>query len=344
MNRLASFLLLVFSFLLTGSALANPSSLVTTETVKVQTVDEVANVVGKIVPQSQSVQWLVAGKAGFVSAIQVTQGERIHKGQALAELVNTPETQAGFQQAQASFALAKAKLTQAKHLRAGGLITGAELAAAETEYTTAQSNLRALTAAGANAHQQVIRATGDGILSEWLATSGEWVSKGQHLATLMPSGQEWIRFGLTPDQLTRVTINNKVLLQPTFGDADTSLRNAAITSHVATVTAAVDPQTGLIDIGVPVPADSQGLLPGSWVNGRIYLRQMKVTAVERTALLHDDSGDYVFVVKDGKAHRTAVQVLIRGDQIVGVSGVQPGDEVVTAGNFELEDGAAVRAR
>ncbi len=52
--------------------------------------------------------------------------------------------------------------------------------------------------------------------------------------------------------------------------------------------------------------------------------------------------DVVFVVNDGKAVQTSVQLgEIRGDRRVVLSGVSPGDTVVSAPPAELKDGAAV---
>ena len=63
-------------------------------------------------------------------------------------------------------------------------------------------------------------------------------------------------------------------------------------------------------------------------------------------------GDSVFVVTDlkddkGRPYRGVRQQFVklgpaRGDQIAVLSGVKPGDEVVTSGIFKLRNGAAVQ--
>ncbi|MFZ5636086.1 MAG: efflux RND transporter periplasmic adaptor subunit [Pseudomonadota bacterium] len=56
-------------------------------------------------------------------------------------------------------------------------------------------------------------------------------------------------------------------------------------------------------------------------------------------------GDVVFVVADGKAELTPVTTgEVRGDQRVVLSGLAPGDTVVTSPPAELQDGAAVREK
>ena len=63
-------------------------------------------------------------------------------------------------------------------------------------------------------------------------------------------------------------------------------------------------------------------------------------------------GDSVFIIADlkdpkGKTYRGVRQQFVkvqgsRGDQVAIVSGVNPGDEVVTSGVFKLRNGAAVQ--
>ena len=70
-----------------------------------------------------------------------------------------------------------------------------------------------------------------------------------------------------------------------------------------------------------------------------------------SAISYAPYGDSVFVVTDlkdanGKPYRGVRQQFVkvgtgRGDQIGIVSGLKPGDEVVTSGVFKLRNGAAV---
>ena len=67
-------------------------------------------------------------------------------------------------------------------------------------------------------------------------------------------------------------------------------------------------------------------------------------AIAQRAVDGKDS-DVVFVVTDGKVELTPVQTgEVRGDQRVVLSGLAPGDAVVTAPPADLQDGAAVREK
>ncbi|MNC88688.1 multidrug efflux system subunit MdtA [compost metagenome] len=77
-----------------------------------------------------------------------------------------------------------------------------------------------------------------------------------------------------------------------------------------------------------------------------------VIALPASAVSYAPYGDSVFVVSDitaddGRTYRGVRQQFVkigpsRGDQIAVLSGLEPGDEVVTSGVFKLRNGAAVQ--
>jgi membrane fusion protein (multidrug efflux system) len=77
-----------------------------------------------------------------------------------------------------------------------------------------------------------------------------------------------------------------------------------------------------------------------------------VITLPASAINYAPYGDSVYVVTDlkdpsGKTYRGVRQQFVkiegsRGDQVAVVSGVNPGDEVVSSGVFKLRNGAAVQ--
>ena len=77
-----------------------------------------------------------------------------------------------------------------------------------------------------------------------------------------------------------------------------------------------------------------------------------VIALPGSSINYAPYGDSVYVVSDlkdpdGKAYRGVRQQVVklggsRGDQIAVLSGINPGDEIVTSGVFKLRNGAAVQ--
>jgi membrane fusion protein (multidrug efflux system) len=81
----------------------------------------------------------------------------------------------------------------------------------------------------------------------------------------------------------------------------------------------------------------------------VVLPEVKqVLAVPATAIVHASYGDSVFVVadkraEDGKARKVVEQKFVkagdaRGDFVDVVSGLSPGEEVVSSGAFKLRNG------
>jgi membrane fusion protein (multidrug efflux system) len=77
-----------------------------------------------------------------------------------------------------------------------------------------------------------------------------------------------------------------------------------------------------------------------------------VIAIPASSINSAPYGDSVYIVTDlkdqtGKSYRGVRQQFVkvegsRGDQVAVVSGLNPGDEVVTSGVFKLRNGAAVQ--
>src|SRR5262249_23932475 len=100
-------------------------------------------------------------------------------------------------------------------------------------------------------------------------------------------------------------------------------------------------------------ANPQGKLrPGMFVEIEVGVGASRsVIALPASAISYAPYGDSVFIVSDmkdpkGQSYRGVRQQFVkidgsRGDQVAVVSGLKPGEEVVTSGAFKLRTGAAV---
>jgi membrane fusion protein, multidrug efflux system len=99
-------------------------------------------------------------------------------------------------------------------------------------------------------------------------------------------------------------------------------------------------RTRTMEITLEKPID---LLPGMFARLNVLLKNIEdAVIVPLEALVTTPKGQVVFVVEDGKAIARAVKTGIEADnRIQLVSGVQPGDKVIIAGNEKLKDGVEV---
>jgi membrane fusion protein, multidrug efflux system len=98
-----------------------------------------------------------------------------------------------------------------------------------------------------------------------------------------------------------------------------------------------------VDLWIDVPGSAEALVPGTSVAVRIAVAERTGLVVPRRSVLHDGQGDYVFQVANGKARRVNVRTGLSTDRVTEVSGpLDAALNVVSLGNYELQDGCAVR--
>jgi len=99
-----------------------------------------------------------------------------------------------------------------------------------------------------------------------------------------------------------------------------------------------------VDALAPIPPDrTDHLVLGSRLTAEIQLDAYRAMTVPRSAVLQDGKGSYLFRVVDGRARRVDVTTRLETDRWVVVEGkLQPGDIIVSAGNYELREGMVVR--
>lgn len=112
-----------------------------------------------------------------------------------------------------------------------------------------------------------------------------------------------------------------------------------------TVDNTIDTTTGAVKLRASFPNQDFALFPNAFVNARLKLRTLQgVTIVSSRAVQHGAPGTFVYRVRPN--HTVGLQVIktgvSQGDEVQVLSGLSPGDTVVTDGVDRLRDGARVR--
>jgi membrane fusion protein (multidrug efflux system) len=124
------------------------------------------------------------------------------------------------------------------------------------------------------------------------------------------------------------------------------------TGAITAIDSVVDESTRNLQAQATIRNPAGRLRPGMFVQAEVAVgAASRVISLPASAISYAPYGDSVFVVTDmkdadGKPYRGVRQQIIklgpaRGDQIAVVSGVKPGEEIVTSGVFKLRNGAAV---
>jgi len=276
---------------------------------------------------------------GVISSVQVDAGARVKRGQVLATLDRT-ELDAQASQAGASLAKARRDLARAERLLQQEVIAASEVQDARTQVTLAEA---ALATASFNRQHAVITAPGDGVVLQRLAEPREVAAPGAPVLIVSRDDLGWV---------LRVGLNDKAATRARVGDSAEIRLNAypgqVIRATVRELGAASDPRTGTVTARLDLPA-----LPGiRYIAGQvgeatISPRQSdgQHLTVPLGAILEGRGNNATLYVigRDDKAEARQVSVgRIQGDHVEILSGLRPGERVVSEGAAWLNAGMPVR--
>src|SRR5215212_3335177 len=114
---------------------------------------------------------------------------------------------------------------------------------------------------------------------------------------------------------------------------------------VAMVENTVDATTGMVTVRGIMNNENESLWPGTLVNAKLIIRTEDAITVPTAAVQRSQSGNYVFTMKDGKAHVQPVTVsrTFQGMSVVA-TGLAGGEDVITDGQLLLSEGTPVAPR
>jgi membrane fusion protein (multidrug efflux system) len=275
---------------------------------------------------------------GRVLAIDVTPGEAVHAGQGLIEFGASAASSSTFEQARTALDLAQSERKHVAQLLSERLATRDQLAQADKAVSDARSTLDALTHEGFGHATRTLAAPFDGIVATVPIATGDHVQPGTPLVTLTRLDGLVVTVGLEPADHDRVHAGAPAHLEPLAG-------GHPVDGHVIRVDGVLNPRTRLIDADIAVPVGS--VISGATFAASVTVGELAGWKVPHGAVLIDGTGAYLFQVGDGKqaghAVRVDVAVLDEAGPYDMVSGpLVPGRRLVVEGNYQLDDGAALR--
>jgi RND family efflux transporter MFP subunit len=320
---------------------AHPTVLVQTAKVEKKTIDETLTVYGRVQADPKSEVSVSVPQPGLIKRLFVRAGDPVTKGQPLAEFETSPIARLGFQQAQNALDLAKAEAARAEELAQKSIIAKSQLDIVRQKLADAQARFDEEKQLGGSAATIALNSPHEGIISQVGVSLGDRVAADKAIATVASADNLVVVLGLEPEDAARVTSGSTIKLDAVF---DEPVSKAGIISAVGRV---INPATRLVDAIATLPDDNDNqLMIGTIVTASVHLGTHTSLVVPTSAVLKDAAGDHVFVIQSGKAKRVpVVPGLPAGDKRIAVSGsLSEGDEIVSVGNYELTDGAAVRVQ
>ncbi|MDE3207364.1 MAG: efflux RND transporter periplasmic adaptor subunit [Pseudomonadota bacterium] len=293
---------------------------------------------GTVKPNVNETLNVVLPRTGYLSALEIQDGQIVKKGQKLFEFSTDPSVTLQYDQAKSSVHFAQDDLTRTRELFAAKLATATQLGQAKKNLADAKHALAALNKIGAGRTEQWITAPASGVVTAVNAKLGDRLSQGGSVLQLTEKGAVEVVLGIQPEKLHKIQSGMAVTLTSPFDSKMT------IDGKVTAVHGVINPMTRLADAVVDLNSkNAGGLMPGMSVSGVITLSHVTSYVVPRQSVLTDDKGAYVYQVNGKKAVRVNVKILVDEDNVYGISGnLNPKENIVTLGNAELTDGQAIR--
>ncbi len=316
-----------------------PSVRVKTVTVAAREVSETLTAFGVLAPDPDQILSLSLPHAGLINRVWVRLGQRIKSGDRLLEVITAPDARMQYLQAQSAVGYTQRELERQRRLLGEQLSTKAQVDVAKKNFQDATATLKALQQRGQGVEKETLRAPMDGIITRLDVSQGQRV-QADTTAMLIAAEQRLIaRLGVEPEDLANVQAGTPVTITSVF------VPDVTIATTVREVHAMIDPATHLVEVLAPIPQAEIGhLVLGSRILGQIQLATRRALVVPRSAVLWDGNQAYVYIVDTGMARRVSVKTGVDAADLIEVSGaLKAGDVVVISGNYELSDGAAVRA-
>ncbi|MEM6722477.1 MAG: efflux RND transporter periplasmic adaptor subunit [Bacteroidota bacterium] len=296
---------------------------------------------------------------GIVKRILVAEGESVRRGQLLAELdlleIQAQNTQAslGIQQAEINISDAELAVSKAERdyqnlnnlyldsVATLNQVKDAKLALdnAKNKLEAAQTNLKFnqknSTISSFNLNHSKIIAPSNGIILRKVAESNEVVGPGTPILLFGSADKaQVIRVNLSDRDIVHVNLNDPAEIR---FDA---YPNQAFSGRVEEIGSIADPYTGTYEVEIAVDAAGKKLLSG--FIGQVEIRTanpISLLRIPMDALIEADGNrGEVFIVEDGKALKTKVEVYKIEDSSLLISkGLRTDDDIIIKGAGYLKN-------
>ncbi len=291
----------------------------------------------------------------MIDSVKFEDGARVNAGDVLFNL-DARQIDAQISQAegvvtkdQAQLAGAERDLARYSDLIGKGATPQTNVDNAKTAVDTARGTLLADQAMLENLKVQksytVIRAPISGRISAAAVKVGNFVRPSDNgaIATINQMAPVYVVFALPQRYLAE--LRDGMAAGTTKVIATMPGAKKAETGTVAMIENTVDATTGMVTVRGIMDNTSETLWPGTIVTTKLIMRDENAVTVPSVAVQRSQAGDYVYVVKDGKAVTQPVTVSrTTGGRSVIAAGLAGSEIVVIDGQLLLSNGAPVEVR
>ncbi|HEY3174192.1 MAG TPA: efflux RND transporter periplasmic adaptor subunit [Candidatus Polarisedimenticolia bacterium] len=280
---------------------------------------------------------------GVVERISFQSGQKVRAGEVLLRL-DTSQEQAQLAAVEARHKLSALNLSRMSGLLAKGVTSRAEYDTAAAEQEQGQA---AVGETRATIGRKTIVAPFTGILGIRQVNLGQYLKSGDPIVPLQSLDPIYVNFSVPQQDLAQARVGREV----TVTADDTPVVSFA--GRITAVDSIVDEATRNVQVQATFENSELRLRPGMFVEAQVSLeRGEPVITLPASAISYAPYGNSVFIVEQVKGPKGETYLGVRqqfvklggmrGDQVAVLSGVKPGEEVVSSGVFKLRNGMAVQ--
>lgn len=300
--------------------------------------------------------------AGFITKLNVKEGQTVRKGQVLFVIDNVTY-EAAARQAKAAVNSAKAQLNtskltydNSKKLFENKVIGDFELQSAQNAYESAKAALAQAEANYTSAKQNLdfcyVTSPADGVVGELPYKVGALVSSSspQPLTTVSDNKTMQVYFSLTEKEMMALSHSEGGLdaVVKDFPQVKLQLADGSIygtEGHVAAVSGVIDAAKGTVQVRADF--DNPGMMLKSGASGSVIIPRVSHDAVviPQAAVMQVQDRFFVYIVgKDNKVKYSPVTVNPENDGMNYIieSGLKVGETIVVYGVTSLTDGMEIK--
>jgi len=290
--------------------------------------------------------------SGKIAKINVEEGDRVQKGDVLAELdtrtvrLQLQQAEAGMAVAQANYNDAQRNMERMERLRDENAVSEQQYEKVRLAFESAEAQLKqskaALDLAEHSLDVSIMTAPFSGVIASKNAEVGDIINP------MMGGGYSTASGVLTLVDFSVVKINVQVSLEDVVRIKKGQKASLIVTTYpdkvfpgkVTVVNMAADPANK--KFGVEVQAQNPELLLRPNIFGEVVLEvstHEDALVVPQSAVVE---GSYVFVAENGRAVKKKIVIGLQNTNLLEVlQGLDEGESVIVEGNYGLEDGAEI---
>lgn len=283
---------------------------------------------------------------GRITAAPASLGDRVRSGQVLASLdsVGVGEAHAALMQAQSELRIAEADFKRAEALVADEIIPRKDFLRAQSDREKAAASVRAASdrlrllggnpaVSGLAISAFAVNAPFAGTIIEKKATVGDLANPSQPLFTIADLSRVWVMADLPEAALSQVRIGaNAKISVPSY-------QKDVFEGRVSHIGAVLNKETRTVAARIEVGNGDGRLKPDMFATATIEVAgdTRELLTLPDPAIVLMDGQPTVFVYEQGAYVARAIQPGERiGGRTVVTGGIKAGEQVVTAGAYELK--------